>query len=152
MSTASCASAMSAESLRVREAMVALAAAARDARAALIERDLARFAQCVDQTFDLREGLIALEALCVEMIEVARTARGERQLHGLGRGDRRGVPGRIARRGGRRRAQDGRVRGRAAALGRDGAGVARRHYARQRGDSHASEVAGAPGPARVDCA
>ena len=68
----------------VREAMVALAAAARGARDALIERDLARFARCVDQTFDLRGRLMTLDPLCVEMIEVARSCGASANYTGSG--------------------------------------------------------------------
>ncbi len=68
----------------VREAMVALATAARGARDALVERDLGRFAQCVDETFDLRGRLVALEELCVEMIEVARACGAAANYTGSG--------------------------------------------------------------------
>jgi glucuronokinase len=68
----------------VREAMFALAAAARGARAALVGRDLARFAQCVDQTFDVRARLMALDGLCVEMIEVARSCGASANYTGSG--------------------------------------------------------------------
>lgn len=56
----------------VRETMAALASAARDARDALLDGDLERFGRCVDQTFELRRLLFKLDALCVEMVEVAR--------------------------------------------------------------------------------
>jgi glucuronokinase len=56
----------------VHETMASLADAAREARGALVERDLARFARCVDRTFELRKQVIALDSRCVEMVELAR--------------------------------------------------------------------------------
>ena len=68
----------------VREAMGALAESARGARDALVERDLARFAQCVDRTYDLRARLMALDELCVEMIRVARSCGAGANYTGSG--------------------------------------------------------------------
>jgi glucuronokinase len=56
----------------VAASMRELAEAARGARDALVEADLDRFAASIDQTFDLRRGLVELDPLCVEMIELAR--------------------------------------------------------------------------------
>jgi glucuronokinase len=56
----------------VATSMRELAEAARGARDALVKADLDRFAASVDQTFDLRRGLVELDPLCVEMIELAR--------------------------------------------------------------------------------
>ena len=56
----------------VHEVMEDLAAAARAARAALLERDADEFARCVDRTFDLRSRILDLDPRCVEMVEVAR--------------------------------------------------------------------------------
>ncbi len=68
----------------VRDTMAALAAAARGARDALVERDPARFARCVDETFDLRGKLTALDELCVEMIELARSCGASANYTGSG--------------------------------------------------------------------
>ena len=68
----------------VRDATLALAASARRARAALLTRDLAGFARCVDQTFDLRRRLMALDRLCLEMIEAARSCGASANYTGSG--------------------------------------------------------------------
>jgi len=69
---------------RVDLAMTELAAAARDARAALISGDLARFGGCVDQTFDVRRRILDLDPRCVEMIEVARDCGASANYTGSG--------------------------------------------------------------------
>lgn len=56
----------------VHETMALLAHAARDARGALVQRDLDRFAACLDRTFELRGRMIELDPRCVEMVELAR--------------------------------------------------------------------------------
>jgi glucuronokinase len=56
----------------VRQAMSGLAAAARDARSALLSGDTQRLCECVDRSFDLRRQLVELDQRCVEMVEVAR--------------------------------------------------------------------------------
>ena len=56
----------------IRRAMDGLAAAARDARAALLAGDHDGFANSVNATFGLRGELMVLDPRCVEMIEVAR--------------------------------------------------------------------------------
>jgi glucuronokinase len=56
----------------VAEAMTELAAAAREARDALVAREIARFGRCVDRTFDLRRRLLTLDQECVEMVDAAR--------------------------------------------------------------------------------
>lgn len=68
----------------VHQTMERLAAAARDAHAALLERDLARFGQCVDETFDLRAGMLALDPRSVEMIEIARRCGASANYTGSG--------------------------------------------------------------------
>lgn len=59
----------------VRRAMRGLADTARSARAALLDRDIDRFEESVDATFEIRRELMDLDPVCVEMIETAR-ARG----------------------------------------------------------------------------
>jgi glucuronokinase len=59
----------------VVETMGRLAAAAREARTALLEGDPERFGRSMDATLDLRRGMIVLDPRCLEMVEVAR-ARG----------------------------------------------------------------------------
>jgi glucuronokinase len=56
----------------VARTMSELAASAREARDALVARELERFGRCVDQTFDLRHRLVTLDPQCVEMVDVAR--------------------------------------------------------------------------------
>jgi glucuronokinase len=56
----------------VHETMGLLANTARDARAALMDRDLGRFAWCLDRTFELRRRIVSLDPRCVEMVELAR--------------------------------------------------------------------------------
>jgi glucuronokinase len=82
----------------VHEAMGGLAAAARTARAALLERDLDRFGESVNATFDLRCRLVELDPLCVEMIEAARACGAAANYTGSGgaivaacRGERQAV-------------------------------------------------------------
>jgi glucuronokinase len=67
-----------------RDAMAALADAARGAREALAQRDPGRFGRCVDRTFDLRAELFALDELCVEMIDVARGCGASANYTGSG--------------------------------------------------------------------
>jgi glucuronokinase len=52
--------------------MTELAAVAREARDALVAREIERFGRCVDRTFDLRRRLLPLDPQCVEMVDVAR--------------------------------------------------------------------------------
>jgi glucuronokinase len=68
----------------VTETMTELAGAARAARDALVARDLERFGRCVDRTFDLRRGLLALDPQCVEMIDVAWAAGASANYTGSG--------------------------------------------------------------------
>ncbi|HTX33146.1 MAG TPA: hypothetical protein VMD09_17335 [Solirubrobacteraceae bacterium] len=68
----------------VHGAMVGLAAAARTARAALLEGDLDRFGQTLNATFDLRRKLVELDPLCVEMIEAARDCGASANYTGSG--------------------------------------------------------------------
>ena len=68
----------------VAAAMRELADAARGARDALVEGDLGRFATSVDRTFDLRRGLVELDPLCVEMIELARASGASANYTGSG--------------------------------------------------------------------
>jgi glucuronokinase len=56
----------------VQQTMALLADAARDARDALVERELDRFGECLDRTFELRGRMIDLDPRCVEMVELAR--------------------------------------------------------------------------------
>ncbi len=56
----------------VREAISALAAAARDARAALLGGDRGELSRCVDASFEARRALMTLDRRHVEMIEIAR--------------------------------------------------------------------------------
>jgi glucuronokinase len=56
----------------VREAIAALAAAARRARAAVLAGDRDELARCVDASFDARRALMTLDPRHVEMIEIAR--------------------------------------------------------------------------------
>ena len=58
---------------RVRAAMEALGAAAHRARRALLDGDPEAFSASVDRTFDLRRELVALDPVCVEMVELARS-------------------------------------------------------------------------------
>lgn len=68
----------------VRESMMALAAAAREAREALRAGDRRRFGECVDRSFDLRHTMLELDPRCVEMIEVAREAGASANYTGSG--------------------------------------------------------------------
>jgi glucuronokinase len=68
----------------LREAMVALGAAARDARDALVTGEPERFGRCVDRTFDLRREMLELDPRCVEMVEVARAAGASANYTGSG--------------------------------------------------------------------
>jgi glucuronokinase len=56
----------------VHETMGLLADTARDARCALMDRDLGHFAWCLDRTFELRGRIVDLDPRCVEMVELAR--------------------------------------------------------------------------------
>ena len=73
----------------VRRSLASLSLAARGARDALVERNPAKFGRCMDETFDLRRTMIALDP---------RRGRDDRgcaavwrvgQLRGVGRSDRR---------------------------------------------------------------
>jgi glucuronokinase len=64
--------------------MAALAAAARRARDALVAEDHRGFAASVDQTFDLRRRLMALDGLCVEMVDAARSRGASANYTGSG--------------------------------------------------------------------
>jgi galactokinase/mevalonate kinase-like predicted kinase len=68
----------------VRETMAELASAARGARDALLDGDVARFGACVDQTFDLRRQVISLDPLCIEMVELARGCGASANYTGSG--------------------------------------------------------------------
>jgi glucuronokinase len=68
----------------VEEAMAALAAAARGARDALVSGHLDAFRSYVDQTFEVRRRLLALDPRCVEMVEVARSHRAGANYTGSG--------------------------------------------------------------------
>ena len=68
----------------VRRTMSELGAAARNAQRALLDRDLERFSACVDETFDLRRGLMDLDPRCVEMIEAARAGGAAANYTGSG--------------------------------------------------------------------
>jgi glucuronokinase len=68
----------------VRRAMRDLAATARSARAALLNRDLDRFDECVNATFGLRRELMDLDPFCVEMIETARACGASANYTGSG--------------------------------------------------------------------
>jgi glucuronokinase len=56
----------------VLDTMDRLARTARQARAALLEGDLLGFGDCMDLTLDLRQGMLALDPVCLEMVDVAR--------------------------------------------------------------------------------
>lgn len=55
----------------VHETMASLAEVARDARDALVRRELGRFVECLDRTFELRKRVLALDPRCLEMVELA---------------------------------------------------------------------------------
>jgi glucuronokinase len=68
----------------VREAMAALADAAREARDGLVAGDLERVRLSVDRTFDLRRKLLPLDGRCVEMVELARRCDASANYAGSG--------------------------------------------------------------------
>ncbi|MGE5617479.1 MAG: mevalonate kinase [Candidatus Woesearchaeota archaeon] len=68
----------------VRKVMGRLALAARGARTALVEHDLGRFAQCMNDTFELRRQLMPLDPLCVEMVGAAQAAGASANYTGSG--------------------------------------------------------------------
>lgn len=68
----------------VRESIIALAASARAARDALVARDPDGFARSVDQTFELRAGMLPLDPRCVEMVRIARDAGAAANYTGSG--------------------------------------------------------------------
>jgi glucuronokinase len=68
----------------VLAAMNGLATAAREARAALLERDAVRFGRCMDATFELRQRLMPLDPRSVEMIDAARAAGANANYTGSG--------------------------------------------------------------------
>ena len=61
-----------------------LAQSARTARYALVDRDLGKFARCVDASFDARRELMVLDPRHVEMIEAARAAGASANYTGSG--------------------------------------------------------------------
>jgi galactokinase/mevalonate kinase-like predicted kinase len=68
----------------VRRGMAELADLARAARAALIAGDHETFSACVDGSFDVRAGMLALDPGHVEMIEAARRAGAAANYTGSG--------------------------------------------------------------------
>jgi glucuronokinase len=68
----------------VREGMASLAHCARWARAALLAGDRARFAQCLDSTFDARRQMLELDPRHVEMVEIARACGAGANYTGSG--------------------------------------------------------------------
>jgi glucuronokinase len=68
----------------VRDALADAARAARDARAALLAGERARFCRCVDATFDARRRMMALDPRHVEMIELARAGGAAANYTGSG--------------------------------------------------------------------
>ena len=68
----------------LRDAMGALADAARDARDALLADDPQAFCACLDRTFEERRQMMRLDPRCVEMVEVARSAGGAANYTGSG--------------------------------------------------------------------
>ena len=68
----------------VHETMALLGDTARDARSALLERDLDRFAGCLDRTFELRTRILQLDPRCVEMVELARRQGASANYTGSG--------------------------------------------------------------------
>ena len=68
----------------VHDTMRRLADAARGARTALLERDPEMLGRCVDETFDLRAGMLVLDPLCVEMVSVARRCGASANYTGSG--------------------------------------------------------------------
>lgn len=68
----------------VHETMNRLAATARRARSALGERDHVLFGRCIDDTFDLRAGMLDLDPRCVEMVSVARGCGASANYTGSG--------------------------------------------------------------------
>lgn len=68
----------------VHETMTRLAAAARRARTALKDRDHALLGRCVDDSFDLRAGMLDLDPRCVEMVSVARACGASANYTGSG--------------------------------------------------------------------
>jgi hypothetical protein len=61
-----------------------LGAAARSARTALPERDRALLGHCIDDTFDLRAGMLDLDPRCVEIISMARGCGASANYTGSG--------------------------------------------------------------------
>ena len=61
-----------------------LATAARRARDAVVEDDIAELRRCVDASFDLRRSILALDPRHVEMIELARAAGASANYTGSG--------------------------------------------------------------------
>jgi glucuronokinase len=68
----------------VHETMRRLAAAARRARTALKDRDHALLGRCIDDSFDLRAGMLDLDPRCVEMVSVARECGASANYTGSG--------------------------------------------------------------------
>jgi glucuronokinase len=68
----------------VLAAMRRLATAARRARDAVVEDDIAELRRCVDASFDLRRSILALDPRHVEMIELARAAGASANYTGSG--------------------------------------------------------------------
>jgi glucuronokinase len=68
----------------VRDAIAAAAAAAQEARAALLAGDRPRFRRSVDATFDARRRMLPLDPRHVEMVEVARESGAAANYTGSG--------------------------------------------------------------------
>lgn len=68
----------------VHEAIEALGAAARTARAALLAGDRAELARCADASFDARRRMIALDSRHTEMISIARACGAGANYSGSG--------------------------------------------------------------------
>jgi glucuronokinase len=68
----------------VLDAMSELAVTAREARNALVSGDRARFAECVNRTFDIRARMLPLDPRCVEMVDAARSAGAAANYTGSG--------------------------------------------------------------------
>jgi glucuronokinase len=68
----------------VHETMERLAASARSARTALVQRDDAHLRSCLDDTFELRAEMLDLDPRCVEMVSLARRCGASANYTGSG--------------------------------------------------------------------
>jgi glucuronokinase len=68
----------------VRETMGKLVRVAREARTGLVEGDLEHFGRAMDTTLDLRQGMMELNPLCLEMVQVARRCGASANYTGSG--------------------------------------------------------------------